>query len=186
MTHWCLLTHLLQLVCQNLDLLLVLVLLLWVLWLCAEVGVSQIYQTRKCTKRLRHYEYLSMFLPSLPGPPETSGCSAQFSAPPQAQSTCCQVMVWLNGHKNTTDRERSVRKNKNTGEVNTKKSWREKEGRLLPLRQLSALFCALQVTLNDHELTGHLKSQHMKFSLIHQYTWYCNSNYLQPVEVIYI
>jgi len=33
-------------------------------------------------------------------------------------------------------------------------------GDLLPFRQLSAFLCTFQITLNDHQLTGHLDSQH--------------------------
>lgn len=32
----------------------------------------------------------------------------------------------------------------------------EEEVEILPLRQLSTLLCTFQVTLNDHQLTGHL------------------------------
>lgn len=32
----------------------------------------------------------------------------------------------------------------------------------VPLRQLSTLLCTFQVALNDHQLTGHLKSESRK------------------------
>lgn len=36
------------------------------------------------------------------------------------------------------------------------------EASSVPLRQLSTLLCTFQVALNDHQLTGHLKSESSK------------------------
>lgn len=44
-------------------------------------------------------------LPSLPGPPETSGCSAPFSAPPQAQNICYRITCLISIMNNVWAKE---------------------------------------------------------------------------------
>lgn len=104
-------------------------------------------------------------LPSLPGPLETSGCSARFSAPPRAQNICYWFMVCLSKQEDAKQTNNKLQHN------SSEKLFKVVTLKYLPLGQLSTLLCTFQVTLNDHQLTGHLKSHHtkLKFTTLVRY-----------------